>query len=223
MTNHNVYNVRVSLFLWTCWCTYVGATCPWSPGQCFVVKWYICTPFSPLRLYLYAYNSPTTNTLSTPPPPPPLSPPPSSLPIILLASSCLPFTWTFAYGVSLRYQFVRSTSTYMAYSNEQRIVRCISRLTNWILKIKKRRAKAYVTDYHDRNGRVVPSWDSLLPRFLVPFFLYWRRVSHQILLFTFQFSLMLIIIMLLSRSLTLFVLFFSLTLIKNNNNNSDYW
>jgi len=32
----------------------------------------------------------------------------------------------------------RPTSTYTAYSNEPRIVRCISRGTNWILKIKKR-------------------------------------------------------------------------------------
>lgn len=34
----------------------------------------------------------------------------------------------------------RPTSTYTAYSNEPRIVRCISG-TNWILKIKKRRPK----------------------------------------------------------------------------------
>lgn len=46
-----------------------------------------------------------------------------------------------ALGPSFSVPGYRSTSTYTAYSNEPRIVRCISRGTNWILKIKKREAR----------------------------------------------------------------------------------
>lgn len=46
-----------------------------------------------------------------------------------------------ALGPSFSVPGYRSTSTYTTYSNEPRIVRCISRGTNWILKIKKREAR----------------------------------------------------------------------------------
>lgn len=83
----------------------------------------------------------------------PLSPSTSPLPpVAFLVNLSFPLLSFHSLGPSPSVPQYRPTSTYTAYSNEPRIVRCISG-TNWILKIKKKRPRKAPASRTYRNRR----------------------------------------------------------------------